>query len=65
MVRIQITTFGGLDHKCSSLGSTAYGFGFVFLFSPVWIGETVRPELRGMSLCFTNASIVFGQFLLS
>lgn len=43
----------------------AIGFGAVFVQSPVWIGENVRPELRGFFLCFTNTSIVFGQFLLS
>ncbi|KAH8888058.1 general substrate transporter [Thozetella sp. PMI_491] len=43
----------------------AIGFGVVFVFSPVWIGENVRPELRGLSLCIVNGSIVLGQFLLS
>ena len=53
-----------------SLGSVAYrmlaiGFGMVFLVAPIWIGETVRPELRGFFLCITNGSIVLGQFILS
>ncbi|CAK7211314.1 hypothetical protein SBRCBS47491_001082 [Sporothrix bragantina] len=43
----------------------AIGFGIVFVVSPVWIGETVRPELRGLFLCINNCSIVFGQFILS
>jgi MFS family permease len=41
------------------------GFGLLLVQSPVWIGETARPELRGFFLCFTNGSIVFGQFLLA
>ncbi|EXJ80113.1 hypothetical protein A1O1_08255 [Capronia coronata CBS 617.96] len=43
----------------------AIGFGIVYILSPVWIGETVRPELRGFYLCFMNGSIVFGQLLLA
>jgi MFS family permease len=43
----------------------AIGFGNVFLCCPVWIGENVRPEVRGFFLCVINGSIVFGQFLLS
>ena len=43
----------------------AIGFGMVFLVAPVWIGETVRPELRGFFLCITNGSIVLGQFILA
>ena len=42
----------------------AVGFGMVFTFSPVWIGEVVRPELRGFFLCILNGSIVLGQFLV-
>jgi len=42
----------------------AIGFGMVFTFSPVWIGEVVRPELRGFFLCILNGSIVLGQFLV-
>lgn len=37
----------------------------VFLTAPVWIGENVRPEVRGFFLCFINGSIVLGQFILS
>lgn len=44
---------------------SAIGFGAVFVQSPVWIGENVRPELRGFFLCVTNCSIVLGQFILS
>lgn len=43
----------------------AIGFGMVFMESPVWIGETVRPELRGFFLCITNGAIVLGQFVLA
>ncbi|KAJ9136628.1 General substrate transporter [Pleurostoma richardsiae] len=43
----------------------AIGFGMVFVIAPVWIGENVRPELRGLFLCFTNGSIVLGQFVLA
>jgi hypothetical protein len=43
----------------------AMGFGMVFVIGPVWIGENVRPELRGFFLCFTNGAIVLGQFILS
>lgn len=43
----------------------AVGFGVVFVIAPVWIGETVRPELRGLFLCLTNGSIVLGQFVLT
>jgi hypothetical protein len=37
----------------------------MFTISPLWIGETCRPELRGFFLCFFNTSIVFGQFAMS
>jgi hypothetical protein len=43
----------------------AIGFGMVFIISPVWIGENVRPEVRGFFLCLVNGSIVLGQFILS
>ena len=33
----------------------------MFTISPLWIGETCRPELRGFFLGFFNTSIVFGQ----
>jgi MFS family permease len=39
--------------------------GTMFTISPLWIGETCRPELRGFFLCFFNTSIVFGQFAMS
>jgi hypothetical protein len=52
-------------HRLTELISQAIGFGAVYLESPVWIGETVRPELRGFFLCIMNGSIVLGQFLLS
>uniref|UniRef100_A0A8H7N5Z9 Major facilitator superfamily (MFS) profile domain-containing protein n=1 Tax=Bionectria ochroleuca TaxID=29856 RepID=A0A8H7N5Z9_BIOOC len=38
--------------------------GIMFTISPLWIGETCRPELRGLFLCLFNASIVLGQFLI-
>ncbi|CAH0027105.1 unnamed protein product [Clonostachys rhizophaga] len=38
--------------------------GMMFTISPLWIGETCRPELRGLFLCLFNASIVLGQFLI-
>ncbi|GAM42634.1 MFS transporter [Talaromyces pinophilus] len=44
---------------------SAFGFGIVFVNSPVWIGEVVRPELRGFFLCIMNGSIVLAQFILS
>lgn len=37
----------------------------VLVIAPVWIGENGRPEIRGLLLCFTNGSIVLGQFILS
>ncbi|KAL3457036.1 general substrate transporter [Aspergillus heterothallicus] len=37
----------------------------VFVNSPVWIGEVVRPELRGFFLCIMNGSIVLGQRVLA
>lgn len=36
-----------------------------FIIPPVWIGENVRPELRGTFLCLQNGSIVLGQFILA
>lgn len=36
----------------------------MFTISPLWIGETCRPELRGFYLCFFNTSIVLGQFAM-
>lgn len=38
--------------------------GVMFTISPLWIGETCRPELRGFFLCLFNTSIVLGQFLM-
>ncbi|KAJ8098153.1 hexose transporter [Lipomyces tetrasporus] len=38
--------------------------GIMFTISPLWIGETCRPELRGFFLCFFNTSIVLGQFAI-
>ena len=43
----------------------AIGFGMVYLVAPVWIGENVRPEVRGFFLCLINGSIVLGQFILA
>jgi hypothetical protein len=36
----------------------------MFTISPLWTGETCRPELRGFFLCFFNTSIVLGQFAM-
>lgn len=50
-----------------SLGLTVIlgiAIGMMFTISPLWIGETCRPELRGFFLCFFNTSIVFGQFAM-
>ncbi|OJD11867.1 hypothetical protein AJ78_07454 [Emergomyces pasteurianus Ep9510] len=38
--------------------------GIMFTISPLWIGETCRPELRGFFLAFFNTSIVLGQFAI-
>ncbi|OAQ60247.1 MFS transporter [Pochonia chlamydosporia 170] len=38
--------------------------GIMFTISPLWIGETCRPELRGFWLCFFNTSIIWGQMLV-
>ncbi|KAF9891675.1 hypothetical protein FE257_003687 [Aspergillus nanangensis] len=43
-------------------GVNGIAIGMMFTISPLWIGETCRPELRGFFLCFFNASIVLGQF---
>jgi MFS family permease len=43
-------------------GVNGIAIGIMFTISPLWIGETCRPELRGFFLCFFNTSIVFGQF---
>ncbi|KAL4885932.1 putative MFS transporter [Aspergillus karnatakaensis] len=45
-------------------GVNGIAIGMMFTISPLWIGETCRPELRGFSLCFFNTSIVFGQFAI-
>ena len=44
---------------------SALGYGAIFLLSPVWIGEIVRPELRGFFLCLMNGSMVVGQLFLA
>lgn len=43
----------------------AIGFGIVYVVCPVWIGENVRPETRGLFLYFINGSIILGQFILA
>ncbi|KAH7141286.1 general substrate transporter [Dactylonectria estremocensis] len=43
-------------------GVNGIAIALMFTISPLWIGETCRPELRGFFLCFFNTSIVFGQF---
>ncbi|KAF3015169.1 hypothetical protein E8E15_003821 [Penicillium rubens] len=45
-------------------GVNGIAIGIMFTISPLWIGETCRPELRGFFLCFFNTSIVFGQFAI-
>ncbi|GJN66136.1 hypothetical protein PLICBS_000152 [Purpureocillium lilacinum] len=45
-------------------GVNGIAIGLMFTISPLWIGETCRPELRGFFLCFFNTSIVFGQFAI-
>ncbi|KAF5675583.1 major facilitator superfamily transporter [Fusarium denticulatum] len=45
-------------------GINGIAIGMMFTISPLWIGETCRPELRGFFLCFFNTSIVFGQFAI-
>ncbi|KAJ5636517.1 uncharacterized protein N7484_009830 [Penicillium longicatenatum] len=45
-------------------GINGIAIGMMFTVSPLWIGETCRPELRGFFLCFFNTSIVFGQFAI-
>jgi MFS family permease len=40
------------------------GFGMVYTFSPVWIGELARPELRGFFLVLQNGSIALGQLII-
>jgi hypothetical protein len=42
-------------------GVNGIAIGMMFTISPLWIGETCRPELRGFFLCFFNTSIVLGQ----
>ncbi|KAL3495881.1 putative MFS transporter [Aspergillus germanicus] len=46
-------------------GVNGIAIGIMFTISPLWIGETCRPELRGFFLCFFNTSIVFGQFAIA
>ncbi|KAH7117296.1 general substrate transporter [Dactylonectria macrodidyma] len=43
-------------------GVNGIAIALMFTISPLWIGETCRPELRGFFLCFFNTSIVIGQF---
>ncbi|KAK5073941.1 hypothetical protein LTR64_006919 [Lithohypha guttulata] len=45
-------------------GVNGIAIGILFTISPLWIGETCRPELRGFWLCFFNTSIVVGQFMI-
>lgn len=45
-------------------GVNGIAIGMMFTISPLWIGESCRPELRGFFLCFFNTSIVFGQFAI-
>lgn len=63
-VRIQV---GSNEWKLFLSGRliNAIGFGMLFMDSPVWIGEIVRPELRGFFLCMTNGAIVLRQIILA
>lgn len=45
-------------------GVNGIAIGIMFTISPLWIGETSRPELRGFWLCYFNTSIVWGQMLV-
>ena len=45
-------------------GVNGIAIGMMFTITPLWIGETCRPELRGFFLCFFNTAIVFGQFAI-
>ncbi|KAK1143510.1 hypothetical protein N8T08_006316 [Aspergillus melleus] len=45
-------------------GVNGIAIGIMFTISPLWIGETCRPELRGFFLCFFNTSVVLGQFAI-
>ncbi|CBF79088.1 hypothetical protein AN7097.2 [Aspergillus nidulans FGSC A4] len=45
-------------------GGNGNAIGMMFTISPLWTGETCRPELRGFFLCFFNTSIVLGQFAM-
>ncbi|KAK9311170.1 general substrate transporter [Lipomyces starkeyi] len=63
-VGMQVASTEWILFLCGRLVN-ALGFGIVYILSPVWIGETVRPELRGFYLCLMNTSIVVGQLLLA
>ncbi|KAL4863630.1 hypothetical protein BDV12DRAFT_206335 [Aspergillus spectabilis] len=39
-------------------GVNGIAIGIMFTISPLWIGESCRPEVRGFFLCFFNTSIV-------
>lgn len=64
-----VRTDSGSAHEVNTTFVTDAGLGIaigiMFTISPLWIGETCRPELRGFFLCFFNTSIVFGQFAMS
>lgn len=64
-----VRTESGSVYEAHSTFATDAGLGIaigiMFTISPLWIGETCRPELRGFFLCFFNTSIVFGQFAMS
>lgn len=36
---------------------TGIAIGIMFTISPLWIGETCRPELRGFWLCFCECHL--------
>lgn len=55
MVRITLSRVGSLTTN-QLLG---IAIGIMFTISPLWIGETCRPELRGFWLCFCKGNLLF------
>ena len=65
MVRTDSGSAPGVHSTFVTDAGLGIAIGIMFTISPLWIGETCRPELRGFFLCFFNTSIVFGQFAMS
>lgn len=65
MVRKDCGSALGVNTTFVTNAGLGIAIGIMFTISPLWIGETCRPELRGFFLCFFNTSIVFGQFAMS